>query len=240
MSNGGSFNWLAFLLGLAIGLWLSVVVLFLVDFDDDDCDCGPGGGTIIAYPEGDGAWVPGGNGEYFCTNNDEGRAIVIDHGRAIVADEGRAIVIDESGRVQVDEGRAVVADAGGFVPAPGPGSNQLNRDRTFEEFECDKNADGGATVASREGSITVVSMPDNSLVEHCGRLNGNAIVVNGAGNLVNIDSNGDAIDTGVLAGPFLAAVTEENLSGTAPTSTSNLDYCMVATPTSLPVLIRGP
>ena len=119
MSNGNSFSWLAFLLGLAIGLWISVVVLFLVGTDNDQCCHGSGGTTIITYPAPDTAWVPSGDGDYYCTNDDEGRAIVVDEGKAIVADEGRAIVIDEGGAIIIDEGGAIVADDGGVVPAPG-------------------------------------------------------------------------------------------------------------------------
>ena len=111
MSNGNTFSWLSFLLGLAIGLWISLVVLFLSG-RPTECDCVGGSSTIITAPGGDAAWIPGGDAAYYCTNNDEGRAVVVDEGRAVVVDEGRAVVVDGSGNVTVDEGRAVVVDKG--------------------------------------------------------------------------------------------------------------------------------
>jgi hypothetical protein len=237
------FNWLAFLLGLAIGLWIAVVALFLSPFDDDDCNTcgGPGGTTIITYPQGDGAWVPGGDGSYFCTNNDEGGAIVIDEGGAVVADEGGAIVIDEGGAIVIDEGGAVVIDAGGFVPAPGPSMTQLNRDRDFEEFACDTNDEGGAVVADRSGRIAARSMPNSYPSERCARVNGNAVVIDGTGQAIDIDEGGAVVvDEG---GPVVADETadsedDEELMPGAPTSDTELAYCMVATPTSAPIVIR--
>jgi len=252
-SNGNSFNLLSFLLGLAIGLWISFVVFFVMD-RGDDCNCGPGGTTIITYPQADGAYVPGGDGDYFCTNNDEGRAIVIDEGRAVVADEGRAIVIDEGrsivadeGRaIVIDEGRAVVADAGGFVPAPGSDSEQLDRDRQFEEFLCDTNDEGGAIVADRADRAVVVAMPLEYDSEQCKRVNGNAVVVvvvNGANRRIQIDEGGAIVpDEGsvIVADGQADSSNDQTLGTDVPISGTALAYCMVVTAESVPVVIRPP
>jgi hypothetical protein len=216
--------------------------LFLGDFDDDDCNtCGPGGTTIVMHPQDDSVWVPGGDGGYHCTNNDEGGAIVIDEGGAVVADEGSAIVIDEGGAVVADEGGAVVADNGGFPPAPGPGENQLDRDREFEEFACDTNDEGGAVVADRSGRIAVRSMPNSYASDRCIRVNGNAVVIDDMGQAVEIDEGGAVVaDEGgaVVADASADAGDDEELMMDAPTSDTDLAYCMVATPTSAPIVIR--
>lgn len=240
MANGSSFSVAAFLLGLAIGLWLAIVVLFLIDFDDDDCyTCGGGGSTIITYPLSDEVWIPGGDGGYYCTNDDEGSAIVIDEGSAVVADEGGAIVIDEGGAIIIDEGSAVVADNGGFVPAPG--SDQLGRDRDFEEFHCDTNDEGGAVVADRSGRIVVVGMPNEYPSERCIRVNGNAVAIDEDDVPVHVDEGGAVIaDEGgaVVADASADPGDDEELGDDAPESDTDLAYCMVATATSDPIVIR--
>lgn len=241
MSNGNSFNWLAFLLGLAIGLWISVVVLFLIDIDDHNHCCGSGGTTIITYPVGNDAWVPGGDGGYYCTNDDEGRAIVVDEGGAIVADEGGAIVVDEGGAIVVDEGGAIVADAGGFPPAPGPDGGQLGRDREYEEFECETNDEGGAIVADRAGRVAVTSMPNSFASEQCIRVNGNAVVVNEEGEPIVIDEGGEIVpDEGGASDADETADgdDDQDLPDDAPKSDTDLAYCMVAEADSTPIVIR--
>ena len=242
MANGNSFSWLAFLLGLAIGLWISFVVFFLTDHDDDESCCGSGGTNILTYPGPDEAWAPGGDGDYFCTNDDQGRAIVIDQGRAVVADQGRAIVID-NGQLDIDQGSAVVADAGGFVPVPGSDPDQLGRPREFEEFKCDSNDQGGAIVADRSGRIVVVAMPASLTYpsNQCARVDGNAVVVNAAGEIIRIDQGGAVVaDQGsaIVADGLADPAKDQTLGASAPKSDSTLAYCMVATATSDPIVIR--
>ena len=234
MSNGDDsscFSWLSFLLGLAIGLWISVVALFLIDWDDD-CDCGPPGTTIIAQPVGQDAWIPAGDGNYWCTNNDQGGAIVMDQGGAIVMDQGGAIVIDQGGAIVVDQGSAIVIDAGGHVPAPD--------DRDFEEFACETNDQGGAIVMDREGRIVVVSMPDSYASEQCGSVNGNATVINGSDERIQIDQGGaivvDASGT-VTLDKSADDADDKTLPG-GPTSTSDLAYCVVDPEDADPIVIR--
>jgi hypothetical protein len=245
MSNGSSsFSVLAFLLGLAIGLWIAIVALFLVDFDDDNDCCGGGGDTtVMTFPQADTVSIPGGDGGYYCTNNDEGGAIVVDEGGAVVADEGGAVVIDEGGAVIIDEGNAVVADSGGFPPAPGP--DQLGRDRLHEEFACDTNDEGGAIVVDSSGRVAVTSMLNSEPSERCIRVNGNAVVINDMSVPVHADEGGAVvIDEGgtVVADEGGAAVADAgddaSLGTGAPTSDTPLAYCMVATPTSTPIVIR--
>lgn len=234
MSNGESFSWLSFLLGLAIGLWISVVVLFLTDWGADDHDhcCVPGGPSDGPGQSDDGnAYVPGGSDEYYCTNDDEGGAIVVDEGGAIVVDEGGAIVVDEGG--------AIVVDARGRVPAPGSGSSQLNRDRMFEEFRCDTNDEGGAIVVDRGGRRVVVAMPNTFATAQCGSLNGNAVVVGGDGTSILIDGRGAEVDTRIaIEPPVKAEEPDGELPEGAPESEPKLSYCMVATPDSDPIVIR--
>ena len=239
MSNGNTFSWLSFLLGLAIGLWISLVVLFLSG-RPTECDCVGGSSTIITAPGADAAWIPGGDAAYYCTNNDEGRAVVVDEGRAVVVDEGRAVVVDGSGNVTVDEGRAVVVDKGGFIPAPT--AEQLERERGFEEFRCATNDEGGAIVVDRGGRIVVVSMPAEHASERCGRLNGNAIVVNEDQNPVLTDDEGGAVvvDEGgaVVVDAGADATDDQTLPPDAQTSNTPLAYCMVAEPDAAPLVIR--
>lgn len=242
MSNGTSFSWLSFLLGLAIGLWISVVVLFLSD-RPNDCECAGGGSTIITSPGADAAWIPGGDGAYYCTNNDEGRAVVVDEGRAVVVDEGRAVVVDGDGNVTVDEGSAVVVDKGGFIPAPTPDSSQLGRAREFEEFRCSTNDEGGAIVVDRGGRVAVVSMPAELESGRCGRLNGKAVIVDEDGNPVLIDDEGRAVvvDEGgaVVVDEPAEEGADDSLPDDAQESVTPLAYCMVAKPDSAPIVIRA-
>ena len=252
MSNEYSFDLLSFLLGLAIGLWIAFVVFFVFDHGDD-CDCGPGGSMIVANPQTD-AYVPAGDGDYYCTNNDQGGALVIDQGSAVVADQGSAIVIDQGSAVVadqgsaivVDQGSAIVADDGGFVPAPGDDQKQLGRDRLFEEFKCETNDQGGAIVVDGAGRIVVVAMP-NDLQNYpnpkCMNVNGNAVVVrdvNGVDERIWIDAGGEVVPDQGSAIVGDAADGQQVLGSDAPKSETDLAYCMVAKPTSTPIVIRPP
>ena len=241
MANGNSFNWLSFLLGLAIGLWISVVILFLIDDDSHDQCCGAGGTTIITIPTENDAWVPGGDGDYYCTNDDQGGAIVIDQGGAIVQDQGGAIVIDQGGAIVQDQGGAIVQDNGGFAPAPGPDGDQLSRDRDYEEFRCKINDQGGAIVQDRAGRDAVVSMPNSFASEQCVRVNGNAVVVNETGERVEIDEGGAiVVDQGgaIVSDESADAGDDQALGASAPHSDTDLAYCMVAEANSTPIVIR--
>ena len=239
--NGNCFSWLSFLLGLAIGLWISVVALFLMDLDND-CDCGPSGTTIITHPVADEAWIPAGDGAYFCTNDDQGSAIVVDQGSAIVVDQGSAIVVDQGGAIVVDQGSAIVVDAGGHVPAPDSSLAQLGADRDFEEFACETNDQGGAIVVDRAGRIVIVSMPDSFDSEQCGRVNGNATVINLEDRRIEVDQGG-AIVVDMVGGTIdldeTASTPDQDLPDDSPISNTDLAYCVVATETSVPVVVRA-
>jgi hypothetical protein len=255
MPNEHSFSLLSFLLGLAIGLWIAFVVFFVFDHGDD-CDCGPGGVTIVANPQSD-AYVPAGDGDYYCTNNDQGGALVIDQGSAVVADQGSAIVIDQGSAIVadqgsaivVDQGSAIVADDGGFVPVPGDDEKQLDRDRGFEEFKCETNDQGGAIVADSAERIVVVAMPGDTSIYpkgSCKNVNGNAVVVhvvNGVDERIQIDEGGAIVaDEGsaIVADEEADGAKDQTLGSDAPTSDTELAYCMVATPGSDPIVIRPP
>ncbi|MGI9237834.1 MAG: hypothetical protein ACR2QZ_10585 [Woeseiaceae bacterium] len=239
--NGNCFSWLSFLLGLAIGLWISVVALFLMDLGND-CDCGTPGTTIITHPVADEAWIPAGDGAYFCTNDDQGRAIVVDQGRAVVVDQGRSIVVDQGGAIVVDQGGAIVIDAGGHVPAPDSSSEQLGRDRDFEEYACETNDQGGAIVVDRAGRIVVVSMPESFDSDRCGRLNGSATVINDEDKRIEVDQGGaivvDASGT-IDLDESADAGNDQELPDDSPLSTTELAYCIVATEASEPVVVRA-
>lgn len=239
MSNGNSFSWLSFLLGLAIGLWIAIVALFLLG--RHECDCGPGGTTIVTYPNSSFAWVPGGDEAYFCANNDEGGAIVVDEGGAVVVDEGGAVVVDEGGAVVVDEGSAVVVDSGPFAPVPG--NTQLGRDREFEEFRCSTNDEGGAIVVDRLGRVVVATMPNSDAFDsdRCVRSNGDAAIRNDLGEPVEVDEGGAVVvDEGgaVVVDAEAEAGEDVELPDGIPTSTTNLAYCTVAEDSSNPIVSR--
>ena len=239
--NENCFSWLSFLLGLAIGLWIAVVALFLMD-SDDNCDCGPSGTTIVTHPVSDEAWVPGGDGAYFCTNDDQGGAIVVDQGSAIVMDQGSSIIVDQGGAIVMDQGGAIVLDAGGHIPAPDSSDKQLNRDRDFEEFACQTNDQGGAIIVDRAGRIVVVSMPDGLDSDRCGRLNGNATVISNDSFRIEVDQGGAIVvdSFGTINMDKSAATGEDQeLPDDSPTSSTDLDYCIVATETSDPVVVRA-
>lgn len=225
MANGNSFSWLSFLLGLAIGLWIAIVVLFLTDQDDHQHCCDVQTPPYYPYPDDAAAWVPGGDSEYYCTNDDEGGAIVVDEGGAIVVDEGGAIVVD----------------AGGHAPAPDSDSDQLGRGRLFEEFRCSSNDEGGAIVVDRTGRRVAVSMPNAYPSERCGRRNGHAVVVDGTGASIQIDEGGAiVVDEGgaIVVDESADSGDDQQIPTGAPQSDSGFAYCMVATPTSTPIVIR--
>jgi len=239
MSNGTSFSWLAFLLGLAIGLWISFVVFFVIDRDDDDSCCGASGTNILAFPGPDEAWAPGGDNDYLCTNDDRGRAIVVDRGRAVVADQGRAIVIDNN-QLEIDQGRAVVADAGSFAPVPKQGADELDTVRDFEDFQCDTNDQGAAIVADRSGRRAVVPMPQSFPSTQCHSVDGNAVVVNASGEIIHVTGNGTVYtDEGSAIDPTETADPANDKTLPAdPRSTTNLAYCMVPMSDSEPIVYR--
>jgi hypothetical protein len=139
-------------------------------------------------------------------------------------------------------------DEGGFLPAPGSDPDQLGRDRLHEEFACDTNDEGGAIVVDTSERVAVTSMPNSFPSERCIRVNGNAVVVDDMGVPVNADEGGAVVaDEGgaVVADEGGAVVADAgndvSLGAGAPTSDTELAYCMVAMPTSSPIVIRpGP
>jgi hypothetical protein len=72
-------------------------------------------------------------------------------------------------------------------------------------------------------------------------VNGNAVVVNESGQSIDIDEGGAVVaDEGgaVVADETADPDDDDELPAGAPTSDTDLAYCMVATPTSSPIVIR--
>lgn len=142
--------------------------------------------------------------------------------------------MDEGGAIVVDQGSAIVVDAGGHVPAPGS--------RGFEEFACETNDQGGAIVVDRAGRIAVVSMPDDYDSDRCGRLNGNATVINDEDKRILVDQGGSVVvdASGTIEFDETADPgDDEELPDDSPLSTKDLAYCVVATETSDPIVVRA-
>lgn len=236
-------KWTTFLAGLAIGLWIAVVVLFLWPREQTPPYVvqygAPGAPAVHAKT----LWIPSGDGVYRCTNNDHGGGVVEDHGRGVVEDHGRGTVEDHGGGVVEDHGGGVVEDGAAHVPAP-------TGNRGYQEYWCDLNPAGGPLVRDRSGRIVVVAMPTEPGYQCRRDANGHASVwtaveINGETRLrkVDVDHGGGVVEDhgrgtvedsggGVEAPPV-------TLAGLTPDVPAGADrhYCMVANADSAPVIV---
>lgn len=192
-------KWLIYVfVGLAIGLWIAVAVIFLIPGQSK---------TIHVTASLDGAqlamktlWVPGGDGIYRCSNNDHGGGLVEDHGRGTVDDHGRGSVddhgrgsVDDHGRGSVDDhGGGVVEDGAAHVPAPT--KELLGDPRGYQDFWCDLNDHKGPVVKHRDGRVVAVAMPVGKDYKCVKDLNGDAVVVDNQNNRIEVDHGGGVID----------------------------------------------
>jgi hypothetical protein len=74
-------------------------------------------------------------------------------------------------------------------------------------------------------------------------VNGNAVVIDGTAHAIEIDEGGAVVaDTGspVMLDVPANPMNDQTWAMGAPASTTDLAYCMVATPTSAPIVIRHP
>lgn len=160
MSNGNSsFDWLTFLLGFAIALWIAIVVLFILPDEDEQSsivvhcssgDCGRPSGPL--YPPGP-LWIPQGGDSFFCTNRQDGGGYVEDAGGGPAQDAGG----------YVEDGGGYVEDAGGYVEdtaprSPAPSNDHLELDRGPWEYHCETNNDGGGYVEDKTGRDVTMPM----------------------------------------------------------------------------------
>ena len=166
MSNGNSsFDWLTFLLGFAIALWIAIVVLFLLPDDGHEqpatvvtCGSGNCGGRPGPLYRPGPLWIPPGGDSYFCTNRQDGGGYVEDAGGGPVQDAGG----------YVEDGGGYVEDAGGYVEdtaprSPAPSDDHLAGSREPHEYHCETNNDGGGYVEDKTGrSVTVPMRTDGS------------------------------------------------------------------------------
>lgn len=247
---------------LAIGLWLAVVILFLLPEREHKVHV-----TVSA----DGSlsslrtlWIPSGDDVYRCSNNDHGGGLVEDHGRGSVDDHGRGSVddhgrgsVDDQGRGPVDDhGGGVVEDGAAHVPAPT--RTLLGDSRGYQEFWCDLNDYGGPVVKHRDGRVVAVAMPAKSSDRQyqCGKdLNGDAVIlykgqdnkmymaqVDHGGGIVDDQGRGPVDDSGMRSPPPPNAngcTGSENCEGVRPDLIgADFVYCMVAFPDSNPVIVN--
>lgn len=244
-------KWFIYLfVGLAIGLWVAVAVLFLIPEREK---------TIHVTVSGDGMlspdrtlWIPGGDDVYRCSNNDHGGGLVEDHGRGTVDDHGRGSV-DDHGRGSVDDhGGGVVEDGAAHVPAPT--KDLLGDSRAYQEFWCDLNDYGGPVVKHRDGRTVAVALPIGKDYKCAKDLNGDAMAVSekdGELFLVEVDHGGGVVDdhgrgsvddSGVRRTPAAdvdGCSGSENCSDVDPAMTGReFVYCMVVYPDSDPVLVN--
>jgi hypothetical protein len=231
-----------FLAGLAIGLWVAVLVLFLIPKRDEPRYVVVPGASAPAYVTARTLWVPSGDGLYRCTNNDHGGGVVEDHGRGVVEDHGRGTVEDHGRGTVEDHGGGNVEDGAAHVPAPLQG-------RGYQQFWCDLNKHGGPVVRERDGRVVAVGMPVNGKY-HCMRdSSGNALVVDEDKVPIDIDHGGGTVEDhgrGTVEDfgddhktvdnfdPFSLLQANENpdeLTG------SDRVYCLVEKPDSDPVVV---
>ena len=239
--------------GLAIGLWIAVVILFLLPERKQNIHV-----TVSA----DGMqsslrtlWIPSGDDVYRCSNNDHGGGLVEDHGRGSVDDHGRGSV-DDHGRGSVDDhGGGVVEDGAAHVPAPT--KDLLGDSRSYQEFWCDLNDSGGPVVRHRDGRVVAVAMPAKTDDKEykCGKdLNGDAVIMyegdDGTmyvaevdhGGVMNDHGRGSVDDSGVRKTPAAGVngcTQSENCNDVSPYLTgADFVYCMVAFPDTDPVIVN--
>ncbi len=240
--------------GLAIGLWVAVVVLFLLPEREHNIH-------VTVSAEGVQSslrtlWIPSGDDVYRCSNNDHGGGLVEDHGRGSVDDHGRGSV-DDHGRGSVDDhGGGVVEDGAAHVPAPT--KDLLGETRGYQEFWCDLNDYGGPVVRHRDGRVVAVAMPaetDDGKYQCAKDLNGDAVIlykgdddnmymaqVDHGGGIVDDHGRGSVDDSGVRTtpAPDVNGCTEsENCEGARPELIgAGFVYCMVVFPDTEPVIVN--
>ncbi|MCP4048173.1 MAG: hypothetical protein GY732_19530 [Gammaproteobacteria bacterium] len=227
-------NWTTFLAGLAIGLWIAVVVLFLIPRDDEPSYivvAGAPGQTTASLKT---LWLPSGDGVYRCTNNDHGGGIVEDHGRGVVEDHGGGNVEDHGGGNVEDHGGGNVEDGAAHVPAP-------VTDRGYQQYWCDLNHLGGPVVKDRDGRVVAVAMPREGVYTCEKDPSGNAVVVTLNNKVVTIDHGGgnvedsDSID--VDSGVGVDTPGTFNPAGTGTLAGAERLYCAVLTRDSDPTIV---
>jgi hypothetical protein len=233
-------KWTTFLAGLAIGLWIAVVVLFLIPRKDEPSYIvvpGASGSTIASSNT---LWMPSGDGVYRCTNNDHGGGIVEDHGRGVVEDHGGGKVEDHGGGNVEDHGGGNVEDGSAHVPAPVTG-------RGYQQYWCDLNKLGGPVVKDRDGRVVAVAMPWEGVFTCWHDPSGNAVVLNSLGELVTIDHGGGKVED---SGGMRVEDSNEGVSTPASFSASSSAastetlpgaerlYCMVLTRESAPMIVN--
>lgn len=187
MSNN-NFNWTTLLAGLAIGLWIAVVALFLIPQQLDReyvVVSGDPGGTYAGRAKT--LWIPSGDGVYRCTNNDHGGGVVEDHGRGNVEDHGRGNVEDHGRGNVEDHGGGNVEDGAAHVPAP-------LEDRDYQEYWCDLNRYGGPMVRARDGRVITVAMPVQGDFICSRDINGNAVVTDTQDRIWAVDHGGGKVE----------------------------------------------
>lgn len=185
------FNWLTFLLGFAIALWLALVVLFILPDDDQaaacpSCCCQGSGWPHPTYPPDWPLYIPSGNEAYTCANNDNGGGVVQDNGGGIVQDNGGGIVQD--GIPQ--------------IPAPTEDTLGTDNERDPEEFQCDTNDNGGGVVQDAQTLRLVVVPMQKDDTLFCANSLGYASVLKEDGSdfiLMSYDSDGNPVELGSAA-----------------------------------------
>ena len=146
------FNWLAFLLGFAIALWIAVVLLFILPQQDS---APPDDRPVYAQPPSQANrparayWIPSGDDVVYCTNNDAGGGYVEDAGGGYVDDVGGGYVDDVGG--------GYVDDNTPRTPAPSKDHGGVFRES--QEYHCETNDVGGGYVEDMASRSVAQPMP---------------------------------------------------------------------------------
>ncbi len=154
------FNWLTFLLGFAIALWVALVVLLLLPENEAPSQpvacvsCGGAhGARLPTRPQKRPLWIEAGSETYYCSNTDAGGGYVEDSGGGYVDDAGGGYVDDGGGGYVDDAGGGYVDD--NAPRAPVPSRNHGKVDRGEKEYHCETNDSGGGYVEDSGGrSVT--------------------------------------------------------------------------------------
>ncbi|MEO1203509.1 MAG: hypothetical protein AAFX10_12430, partial [Pseudomonadota bacterium] len=156
MSDPSSpFNWLTFLLGFAIALWLAIVVLFALPDDGpetpvEERPANPG--QVVARPIRKPIkpmWIREGDEPMFCTNTDAGGGYVEDGGGGYV-DDGGGGYVDDGGGGYVDDGAP---------RSPAPSKKHAGVFRATNTYHCETNDGGGGYVEDHTGRSVTQPMP---------------------------------------------------------------------------------
>ncbi len=163
-----SFNWITFLLGFAIALWIALVLLFVIPDDDPPtlatachaagCSSCCGGKTIAFRNRT--LWISAGDDREYCTNNDNGGGYIEDNGGGYVDDNGGGYIDDNGGGYIDDNGGGYVDD--GWPRVPAPTSEELARARDTEEFQCRSNDNGGGYIEDTTRRSVALPIPNDN------------------------------------------------------------------------------